>query len=652
MSGSQQLLLGETGGASAAPAQFVEQVYSTYVYTGNGTTQNINNGVNLLARGGLIWFKSRNNSTFPNAPNCLTDSVTGFNNYLISNQTTQQQGWGGDAPVPKTNGFDLPINGAVPYTNYLTGNTYVSWSSAEQPKFFDIVTYTGNGTSQTISHNLGSTPGSIFVKRTDTAANWIVYHIGLSSPNSIHLKLNSSNTQDGNNDMVNGTSSTTFSVGSEVAVNASGGTYVAYLFASNAGGYGTLGTDSIIYCGVFSSTGQVNIGFEPQWILTKATSISTTYTGDWRTFDVIRGIYAGIDDAQLFPNTNGAENTSAYGTAFTVNATGFVVESQGYNGSPVVYVAIRRGPMAVPTVGTSVYSQVKYTGDGVSNRAFTTGFPVDSTVIKGLTGGGNSPCLGIRKTDGMGETNATTNGYQSLYDWTAYDNNTQLVFPSAYQYNNNPGYEYLAQSFGRAPKFHDVQTWIGTGASRSVDHNLEIPPELIIIKNRTINSSWVCYNKTIGNTRYMELQSTNASAVYPYWQSTTPTSTQFFVGSAGEINGSGNDMQAWMFATCPGVSMVGTYTGTGGAQTINCGFTTGARYVMIKRTDSTGGWCVFSTAMGMSSGTSPYYFMNSNVNYVTGIDYINTTAVGFNITSTAFAQVNDSGGNFIFLAIA
>lgn len=644
MSGSQQLLLGETGG-SAAPAQFVEQVYSTFAYTGTGSPLTVTNNVNLSARGGLVWLKDRTAT----GDHGLFDTVRGAGYRVISNSTDGQNFSLNYVSNFLTTGFSIGAPSASTNTN---GNKYISWSPAEQAKFFDIVTYTGNGTSQTISHNLGSTPGSIFVKRTDTAANWIVYHIGLSSPNSIHLKLNSSNTQDGNNDMVNGTSSTTFSVGSEVAVNASGGTYVAYLFASNAGGYGTLGTDSIIYCGVYNSTGQVNIGFEPQWIITKATSISTSYTGDWRTFDVIRGIYADIDDAQLFPNTSGAENTSAYGTAFTVNATGFVVESQGYNASPVVYIAIRRGPMAVPTVGTSVYSQVKYTGDGMANRAFTTGFPVDSTIIKGLDNGPNPSCIGLRKTDGMGETSVTTNPYQNLYDWTGYDNNTQLVLTNPYQYSNVTSYEYLAQSFGRAPQFHDVQTWTGTGASRSVDHNLEIPPELIIIKNRTISSSWVCYNKTIGNTRYMELNSANASGLYPYWQGTTPTSTQFFVGSAGEINGSGNAMQAWMFATCPGVSMVGTYGGTNSTQTIDCGFTTGARFVMIKRTDSSGGWYVFSTAMGMGGGSSPYFFMNTGANYVTGVNYVNTTAVGFTILSGAPGAINDGGGNFIFLAVA
>jgi hypothetical protein len=178
MSGNQQLLLGQS--VSAETSKYVENVYSTFVYKGNGTTQNIDNGVNLVSKGALVWFKSRNNLTFANAPNCLTDSVTGYNNYLSSNSTTTQQGWGSDGPAPKTNGFNLPINGSVPYTNYLTGNTYASWTFAEQPKFFDIVSL--NNSTTTYNHNLGSTPAFILVKCTNGSANWVVYHQSLSNP--------------------------------------------------------------------------------------------------------------------------------------------------------------------------------------------------------------------------------------------------------------------------------------------------------------------------------------------------------------------------------------------------------------------------------------------------------------------------------------
>ena len=39
----------------------VEDVFSTYLYTGNGgSNNNIVNGIDLSTEGGLVWFKRRN----------------------------------------------------------------------------------------------------------------------------------------------------------------------------------------------------------------------------------------------------------------------------------------------------------------------------------------------------------------------------------------------------------------------------------------------------------------------------------------------------------------------------------------------------------------------------------------------------------------
>jgi hypothetical protein len=107
-----------------------------------------------------------------------------------------------------------------------------------------------------------------------------------------------------------------------------------------------------------------------------------------------------------------------------------------------------------------------------------------------------------------------------------------------------------------------------------------------------------------------------------------------------------------MFATCPGVSKVGTYTGTGTTQQINCGFSAGARLVLIKRTDSTGGWYVWDSARGIVAGDDPYLLLNSTAAEVTNTDYVDTYSAGFEISSTAPADINANGGAFIFLAIA
>ena len=42
-----------------APAVYIEDVFSTWLYTGNGTTQTITNGIDLAGKGGLVWLKGR-----------------------------------------------------------------------------------------------------------------------------------------------------------------------------------------------------------------------------------------------------------------------------------------------------------------------------------------------------------------------------------------------------------------------------------------------------------------------------------------------------------------------------------------------------------------------------------------------------------------
>jgi hypothetical protein len=130
----------------------------------------------------------------------------------------------------------------------------------------------------------------------------------------------------------------------------------------------------------------------------------------------------------------------------------------------------------------------------------------------------------------------------------------------------------------------------------------------------------------------------------------------FSVGYSGvtynTTNTSGGNYVAYLFATCAGVSKVGSYTGTGGLQTVNCGFTTGARFALIKRADSTGDWWTYDSARGITSGNDPYLLMNSTAAEVTGTNYVDTTGVGFQVTAAAPAGLNAVGGTYIFLAIA
>jgi hypothetical protein len=178
-------------------------------------------------------------------------------------------------------------------------------------------------------------------------------------------------------------------------------------------------------------------------------------------------------------------------------------------------------------------------------------------------------------------------------------------------------------------------------------------PELIIAKGRNIVAPWEVYSAALANTQYMVLNTTAAVATgATRWNSTTPTSSVFSLGTSTQLNTNGSTYVAYLFATAPGVSKVGSYTGTGTTQIINCGFTAGARFVMIKRTNATGDWYVWDSARGIIAGNDPYMLMNSTAAEVTNTDYIDTAATGFEISSTAPAAINANGGSFIFLAIS
>ena len=206
----------------------------------------------------------------------------------------------------------------------------------------------------------------------------------------------------------------------------------------------------------------------------------------------------------------------------------------------------------------------------------------------------------------------------------------------------------------RAPGFFDEVCYTGTSAGPTYQsHNLGVTPELIIVKRRsTGTTSWAVGDNINGWSNVMYLNSNAASNVGGEWDGVAPTTANFAVGANSNTNLSGSTYVAYLFASCPDVSKVGSYTGTGALQTINCGFTGGARFVLIKRTDSTGDWWVYDSARGISSGNDPYLLLNTTDGEVTGTNYVDTTSVGFQVTAAAPAGLNANGGTYVFLAIA
>ncbi len=228
MDPNQQQLLLTAGGASKKT--YAEEVFSTYVYDGNATARTITNGIDLAGEGGLVWTKARDTATAQN----LIDTVRG------NTQRVRASSNGGSTNITdaisafNNNGYGLAAETSG-YGFNLNNINYASWTFRKAPGFFDVVTWTGTGSARTIPHSLGCIPGCIMVKRTDASASWAVYHRSLTDATR-RLMLNSDSEEANNINYWNGTdpTSTHFSLGTDPDINASGGEYVAYIFAGGA----------------------------------------------------------------------------------------------------------------------------------------------------------------------------------------------------------------------------------------------------------------------------------------------------------------------------------------------------------------------------------------------------------------------------------
>jgi len=636
------------GNGVAVVPNYIEDVFSTYLYTGNGATnQTITNNIDLSTKGGLVWIKNR-----PTTPShFLSDSGSSFASYMSSNATTANTSCSSFFAAT-TSGFTLTGAGGGLTNN--TGDGYVSWTFRKQPKFFDVVTWTGTGGSRTITTALNGTTGCIILKRTDTADQWWVVHRSGANGFDSYGILNQTAAFTATGSGISSVTDTSFTISSYY--NGSGSTWVAYIFAHNAGGFGLTGTDNVISCGSYTGTGTagnaVTLGYEPQWVLIKRTD---TAGNNWLVQDVMRGIPNAGSSFYLYPNTSDAETDGGVPTVIPT-ATGFTLPSYGSwnaNGGTFIYIAIRRGPMKVPTTGTSVFATVARTGTGAT-ASVTAGFPVDMYLMQRRPNHfpnivdrlrGNTKNIQTYQIDAE-STNSNT--------ITGFDNMTAVpVGADTDGYVNESGITYVNQMFRRAPSFMDVVCYTGTGSARTLTHNLQAVPELMIVKRRDSSTagSWFVYTSFVGNTGYVVL---NATAVPDYWiniwNDTTPTSTQFTVGSY--LSQSGGTHVAYLFATCAGVSKVFSYTGNGSSQTINCGFTGGARFVLIRRTDSAGDWYVWDTARGIVSGNDPHLSLNRTAAEVTTDDTIDTDSTGFVVNQVSATNVNVSSATYIGLAVA
>ena len=625
---------------------YADDVFSTYLYKGNSSgqganAQSINNGIDLAGEGGLVWIKNRTQGGTNAWSHYLFDTERGATKYIRSNDTGAEQTSNYSLSAFNSDGLTLGETSGMNNN----GDNYVSWTFRKAPGFFDIVTYTGNSAEpRQISHNLGSTPGMIMIKNLSNTANWAVWH---RSAGQYEGKLNSSDAFDV--EYVTGANDTTFTTtyaGS--ATNLTGSNYVAYIFAHDDQSFGTNGNESIIKCGSYTGTGSngnfVDLGWEPQCIFVKGSSV----TSGWTIVDNMRGLNDG-NDAILKANNSSSE--AGLGSPYDVlnlAPTGFIANGNfgdtNSNGSTYIYMAIRR-PHKPATVATDVFA-IDLDSDSTTIPTWDSGFPVDWSFFTDNSIHGGSTVSATRLL-GTNYMFTNENDPESTDGSLVWDSN--VGWGVGYDVNRDR-YSYM---FRRAPGFFDVVTYMGTGSATSMNHNLGVAPEMMWIKNRTDSESWSVYHKDKGADKTMWLNDNGAGGTHDRFNNQDPTDSDFYVKTDNAVNANGDTYVAYLFASQPGISKVGSYTGTGSNIDVDCGFTAGTRFVLIKRTDSTGDWYVWDSVRGITSGNDPYTMINTtNVAQVTNTDYIDPLNAGFTVTSSAPAALNASGGTYLFLAIA
>lgn len=628
---------------SAAPsgAVFIEDVFSSYVFSGTGASLTLTDNVDRT-KGALDIFKGRSGAT----DWAWYDTARGVGNDLASNSTaaatTQAQGVTAVSTTGITIGTLAKIN--------TSGATYVKHTFREAAKFFRVTTKSHtNGAASTVDLSSLGTVGLVYVKRTDSTSNWMAWHRSLGAGNLLYLNLTNAQTADSSISV----SGTTLTIASTVAT----GTYSIMALAHDTS------VDGLIQCGTYTGNGsatgpEINLGWEPQLVLAKyagGTALTDSTTGNWFMSDSMRSM-SMTESKTLSANTSGAEGSG--NNLFNPTPTGFKLasEAQGVNnsGSTYIYLAIRRGPMRKPTSGTQVYQAVARTGTATSGTQITgVGFAPDLSIIRKRTSTSENFHFDDRLRGGSAYLASNSTAAEFVLTSAVQSFNMDGITVGTESEVNGNGASFINWFFRRTAGVFDISSDTGTGVAHTISHNLTVAPELMIRKSRSGATQWEVWCSAIANTEKLVLNSTAAKATdTTAWNSTAPTATSFTVGTGANVNTNGATYITYLMASLAGISKVGSFVGNGGTQTINCGFAAGARMVMIKRLDGAGDFYLWDSVRGIVASTDPHLSLNTTAAEVTTDDSVDPDASGFIVNQLSDTNINVNAATYVYWALA
>ena len=313
-----------------------------------------------------------------------------------------------------------------------------------------------------------------------------------------------------------------------------------------------------------------------------------------------------------------------------------------------------------------------YTGNGTTDTAQTgVGFQPDWTIIKARSIGYNNNVFdavrGSTKRIMTDVTNAESTQAEMVKSFDSdgftlgndagVNANTETFVAWNWKANgagsaNTDGSINTTSTSVNTTAGFSISKFTGTGANATVGHGLGVAPSMIIVKNLSISSQWWVYHASLGATKSLNLNATDAEqTVSVIWNNTAPTSSVFSVGTGNEVNGSGNSMIAYCFAEKTGYSKFGSYTGNGNADGtfVYTGFK--PAFVMWKNTTTAStNWHIVDDKRDTFNIVDKLLLPNDSSAEITQ-SALDLTSNGFKIRVTN-GFVNTSGDNYIYMAFA
>lgn len=633
----------------------VTTLFKTSLYEGNSTARTIQTDIDLATDGGLIMLFNRESASSIT----FFDSVRGWNYSSISTSRNAQVDNGSNLITSvSTTGVSIGSSSTI----NASGIGFAMYSFKKAPRFLDIITFSGDNTeNRQINHNLTIKPGFIIVKKLNNLSvnqtdSWHLWHAycGVSYFNDYADKP------------VNETGSiftntppddSKFFIGS--TINKSGSDYIAYVFADDRSDTG------VIRAGVVFNKGSPKNGndyfdWESQFLIEKHLDlVDYTINSKWNIKDNSRGMGL-LPLIKNFKDTT-AEMIETSGTLIPENS-GVIADggSNSYVGSLYQYLAIRKPDLLIPSSGSDVLYIENVTqrdAQKTSNSPFepdlvyfnTRALTPSSTYMNNLliknysTGSEANPASGF-------QTNVT-NSYFSVPCFFDRDGKN-ISLGSGWDDPSYGGFIYYLMR--RAKGFLDIVNYKGVFlANTKIRHKLQAVPELIIVKPTNSTGNYIIYVSHLGTNYYLQLASTAAKTVSTtVWSNTSPTDEFFTVGNLATVNTADNLYTALVFGSLAGISKVGVYTGNGTNQDIDCGFTSGARFILIKAHNATGNWTLHDTVRGIIVGNDVYNNLNTTAAEVKNRDSIAPLSNGFNVVQNTTSNLNVSARLYMYLAIA